>query len=86
MEPPVGYGLMDRSIFPESQFGTTAAPCFRWAGRGKNSLIDSSARCPAARGAGTHSGLHRDKGPYDKAFPVTALIPVITGTGIGGSV
>jgi hypothetical protein len=29
MEPPIGYGSTHRSIFPESQFGTTAAPCFR---------------------------------------------------------
>jgi hypothetical protein len=29
MEPPVGYGWTHRSIFPESQFGTAAAPCFR---------------------------------------------------------
>src|SRR5271156_6272983 len=28
MEPPVGYGLMDRSIFPESQFGTVTLPSF----------------------------------------------------------
>jgi hypothetical protein len=26
MEPPIGYGLMHRSILPESQF-RTAAPC-----------------------------------------------------------
>src|SRR5260370_22353346 len=26
MEPPIGYGLTHRSIFPESQF-RTAAPC-----------------------------------------------------------
>jgi hypothetical protein len=28
MEPPVGYGVMDRSIFPESQFGTVTPPSF----------------------------------------------------------
>jgi hypothetical protein len=27
MEPPIGYGSTHRSIFPESQFATTAAPC-----------------------------------------------------------
>jgi hypothetical protein len=29
MEPPIGYGSTHRSIFPESQFATTAAPWFR---------------------------------------------------------
>src|SRR5689334_2278376 len=33
MEPPIGYGSTHRSIFPESQFGTTAAPRFRGPGR-----------------------------------------------------
>jgi hypothetical protein len=28
MEPPVGYGVMDRSILPESQFGVDAHPSF----------------------------------------------------------
>ena len=28
MEPPIGYGSTDRSIFPESQFGTVTHPSF----------------------------------------------------------
>ena len=28
MEPPVGYGVTDRSIFPESRFGVNAHPSF----------------------------------------------------------
>jgi hypothetical protein len=36
MEPPVGYGVMDRSIFPESQFGTVTPSIFRRADRGKS--------------------------------------------------
>jgi hypothetical protein len=29
MEPPIGYGLTHRSIFPESQSERAAAPRFR---------------------------------------------------------
>ena len=61
IEPPVGYGLMDRSIFPESQFRKDSGSVFQVGRSWNNSLIDTSARCPAARGAGTHSGLHRGK-------------------------
>jgi hypothetical protein len=28
MEPPIGYGSMDRSIFPESQFRTNGGSVF----------------------------------------------------------
>jgi hypothetical protein len=28
MEPPIGYGPMDRSIFPESQFRTNGGSVF----------------------------------------------------------
>ena len=74
IEPPVGYGLMDRSIFPESQFRKDGGSVFQVARSWNDSLIDTSARCPAARGAGTHSGLHRGKVRMTKAFPVTASI------------
>ena len=45
-----------RSIFPESQFRTDGGSVFQVGRLWNNSLIDTSARCPAARGAGTHSG------------------------------
>ena len=50
MEPPIGYGSTHRSIFPVSQFGTTAAPCFREASLEKK-LIDASAHRGGDRGA-----------------------------------
>jgi len=43
MEPPIGYGSTHRSIFPESQFGTTAAPCFRGPVAGSPNGIDAAA-------------------------------------------
>jgi len=46
MEPPIGYGSTHRSIFPESQFGTTAAPCFRGPVAGSPNGIDAA---PGAR-------------------------------------
>jgi hypothetical protein len=30
VEPPIGYGSTDRSIFPESQFGTVTRRSSRW--------------------------------------------------------
>ena len=81
MEPPIGYGWTYRSIFPESQSERAAAPRFR--GRSwSNNLIDTSAR-PAALEA--ISGLHRHKVCTIKAFPVTALLQIIRGTGIRGT-
>jgi hypothetical protein len=43
MEPPIGYGSTHRSIFPESQFGTTAAPCFRGPVAGSPNGFDAAA-------------------------------------------
>ena len=45
MEPPIGYGLTHRSIFPESQFRTDGGSVIQRAGL--RTMIDTSAR-PAA--------------------------------------
>ena len=37
MEPPIGYGLTHRSIFPESQFRRRGGSVFQGAGQGRKS-------------------------------------------------
>jgi hypothetical protein len=64
---------------------TASGSAFQGAGSRRINLIDTSARRLAARGARGHSVLNRHKVRMTKAFPMTALIPVITGTGIGGT-
>jgi hypothetical protein len=81
MEPPIGYGSTHRSIFPESQFRKDGGSVFQGGRSWNNNLIDTSARTALE----AIPGYTVTRFGTIKAFPVTALIQVITGTGIGGT-
>ena len=50
----------------------------------QGAVVEQYRHLCSSRGAGGHSGLHRYKVSKIKAFPVTAFIQIITGTGIRG--